>query len=62
MLGTTKTVNHQNPRNRLYAGFECLSHKICCILVIRGLASIAHHRHHRHCHYHWFPYLEAQTR
>lgn len=61
MLGTTKTVNHQNPRNRLYAGFERLSHKICCILAIRGLADIAHHRHHRHCHYHRFPYLEAQA-
>ncbi len=62
MLGATKTVSHQNLRNRLYAGFERLSHKICRILVARGLADTAHHRHHRHCHYHWFPYLEAQTR
>ena len=27
MFGATKRISHQNLRNRLYAGFERLSHK-----------------------------------
>ena len=61
MLGTTKTVNHQNLRNRLYAGFERLSHPDGGILDQGSLADTAYHCLSYYCHYRNLPYLEAQA-
>lgn len=62
MLGTTKTVNHQNLRNRLYDSTQCLFHQISRILATRSLADTAYHCLSYYCHYRNLPHLEAQTR
>ena len=59
MIGTAKTLNHQNLRNRLYAGSKRISHKSCRLLAAGNLADPAHHRHHRNCYYHPISHLEA---
>lgn len=61
MLGTAKTVNHQNLRNCLYAVIKRLPHKVCRILAARSLADTTYHCHHRRHHHHRLPYLEAQA-
>lgn len=61
MIGTTKTLNHQNLRDRLYAGSKCISRKSGRLLAAGNLADPARHHPHHHCHHHRFPYLEAQT-
>lgn len=62
LIGTTKTVNHQNPGNCLHADTQCLSHPDSGILDQGSLADSAHRRSGYPCHYHNLPYLEAQTR
>lgn len=59
MIGTAKTLNHQNLRNRLYVGSKCISHKSGRLLAAGNLADPAYHRRHRDCYYHPVPYLEA---
>lgn len=62
LIGATKTVNHQNLRNRLYAGTQCLSYQISRILAARSLANFAYYCPDHPCRYRNLPYLEAQTR
>lgn len=59
MIGTAKTLNHQNLRNCLHAGSKCISHKSGRLLAAGNLADPAHHHHHRDCHYHSVSHLEA---
>lgn len=54
-----ETLNHQNLRNRLYAGSKRISHKSGRLLAAGNLADPAYHRRHRDCYYHPVPYLEA---
>ena len=62
MIGATKKTDYPDTGVCIHAGTQRLPHQYRRLLDSGSLASIAHHRHHRHCHYHWFPYLEAQTR
>lgn len=59
MIGTAKTLNHQNLRNRLYAGSKRISHKSGRLLAAGNLADPAYHHRHRDCHYHPISHLEA---
>lgn len=59
MIGTAKTLNYQDFRNRLYAGLKRISHKSSRLLAVRNLADPAHHCHHRNCYYHPISHLEV---
>ena len=61
MLSVSKEPNHPDFGNCLHAGARGFPHQNRSRMDSGDLASAAHHRPHRHCHYHRFPYLEAQT-
>lgn len=62
MISVSQKPNYPDSGICLYARAGCFSPQNRSWVDSGNLASIAHHRHHRHCHYHRFPYLEAQTR
>lgn len=61
MMDVSQKPNHTDFGSRLHAGACRFSHQNRSRMDSGDLASAAHHRPHRHCHYHRFPYLEAQT-
>ena len=61
IIGTSKEPHHPDTGSRFYACAGRLPHQNRSRMDSGDLASAAHHRPHRHCHYHRFPYLEAQT-
>ena len=61
MMDVSQKPNHTDFGSRLHAGARGFPHQNRSRMDSGDLASAAHHRPHRHCHYHRFPYLEAQT-
>lgn len=61
MIGTAKTLNYQDFRNRLYAGLKRISHKSSRLLAVRNLADTACRRHRCYGHYYHLPHQETQA-